>query len=183
MLEVEHLTLDGPMLIRPRVFADDRGHFLESFNEKAFSEATGVAMRFVQDNTSLSHKNVLRGLHFQVEPHAQAKLVRVVHGAVMDVCVDIRPESSRFGAHLCVELSEADHALLFVPAGFAHGFLAREPGSVFQYKCSKYYHPAAERTLRWNDPALGIDWGIDRPIVSEKDQAGATFAELFGRTP
>ncbi|MCB0792377.1 MAG: dTDP-4-dehydrorhamnose 3,5-epimerase [Flavobacteriales bacterium] len=182
-LQIDRFPIHGPMLVRPRIFRDDRGHFLETFNDRAFREATGLEIDFVQDNESISHKGVLRGLHFQLPPHAQDKLVRVARGAVLDVCVDIRPQSPTFGRHLTVELTERERNLLFVPAGFAHGFIALEPDTQFLYKCSAYYDPTAERTLLWSDPELGIDWKLTGPMVSDRDRAGATLFELFGRKP
>lgn len=172
MITVERTALEGLLILRPKVFRDDRGWFLESFNARAFAEATGLDTAFVQDNESLSQAGVLRGLHYQVAPWAQQKLVRVIQGAVLDVCVDIRPGSPTFGRHLKLELTGEEKTMLFIPAGFAHGFRTLRDGTIFSYKCSAYYHPPAERTLLWNDPALGIDWGIADPVLSPKDKAG-----------
>ena len=160
------------------MFRDERGWFLESFNARAFAEATGVRTTFVQDNESLSQAGVLRGLHFQATPHAQQKLVRVIRGAVLDVCVDIRPGSPTFGHHVQVTLTGEEKTMLYIPEGFAHGFRTLENDTVFSYKCSDYYHPPSERTLLWNDPALGIDWGITDPVLSGKDKAGVPLAQL-----
>ncbi|MBL8003174.1 MAG: dTDP-4-dehydrorhamnose 3,5-epimerase [Flavobacteriales bacterium] len=174
-MQVEGTGLDGLLLIRPRVFADHRGYFYESFNEAAFRAATGVDRHFVQDNESRSDKGVLRGLHFQLPPHAQGKLVRVVKGAVLDVCVDIRPESPTYGRHFKAVLDGDSKTMLYIPEGFAHGFHTLEDGTVFAYKCTAYYDKGSERTIRWDDPALGIDWGAEDPVLSEKDLAGIPF--------
>jgi dTDP-4-dehydrorhamnose 3,5-epimerase len=167
--------MEGPVIIEPAIFSDDRGHFLETFNERRFRERTGLDVTFVQDNESLSHKHVLRGLHFQVEPHAQGKLVRVIHGAVLDIIVDIRPHSATYGQHMKVGLDSISKRMLWVPPGFAHGFVALEADTVFVYKCTAYYHRPSERTILWNDPDLGIDWGVSDPLVSEKDRNGMSF--------
>lgn len=177
-MELIRTAIDGLLLVRPAIFTDERGHFLETFNAQAFRRATGVEEEFVQDNESLSHKGVLRGLHFQAKPHAQAKLVRVAAGAVMDVCVDLREQSPSFGKHVGVRLDAREKAMLYIPAGLAHGFVSLEDNTVFCYKCTAYYAPKAERTLLWNDPALGIDWGVEAPIISHKDHAGAHLADL-----
>lgn len=177
-MEVERTPLEGLLLVRPKVFRDARGWFLESFNEERFREATGVQVRFVQDNESRSQAGVLRGLHYQAEPHAQAKLVRVVEGAVLDVCVDIRRSSPTFGHHYKLVLGAKEKAMLYIPAGFAHGFLTLEEGTVFSYKCSAYYHPPSERMVLWNDPALAIDWGITDPVLSEKDRQGKPLSMI-----
>lgn len=174
----ETTPLPGLLVLRPQVFRDPRGWFLESFNARGFKEATGLDTRFVQDNESLSSKGVLRGLHFQAPPFAQGKLVRVISGAVLDVCLDIRPESPTFGKHFALHLDGEAKVMLWIPAGFAHGFRTLEDGTVFSYKCTAYYEKNAERTILWNDPALGIDWGLEHPILSEKDRNGTPFADL-----
>ena len=160
-----------------------RGFFFESFNQKAFNEATGLDLNFVQDNHSRSAKGVLRGLHYQLSPHAQGKLVRVVRGAVLDVAVDIRQGSPTFGQWVGVELSEDNHRQLWIPPGFAHGFLSLADDSVTLYKTTAYYSPAHERCIRWDDPQLAIDWPLQglTPQLSGKDQAGASLqeADLF----
>lgn len=169
------------LVIEPRVFGDDRGFFFESFNENAFNEKIGTTVRFVQDNHSRSAKNVLRGLHYQIE-QAQGKLVRVVAGAVFDVAVDIRKSSPTFGMWVGCELSAANKRQLWVPAGFAHGFVALEEGTEVLYKTTDYYAPAYERTILWNDPDLAIAWELkEEPILSAKDQAGQSFrtAEVY----
>lgn len=175
MMRIEQLGIDGLLLLHPRVFSDDRGSFLETWNAEAFRELVGDHA-FVQDNESTSHKGVLRGLHFQLEPHAQGKLVRTVNGAVLDVCVDIRPGSRHYGEHVKVRLDAADRTLLWIPPGFAHGFLALTDNTVFAYKCTAAYDPASERTILWNDKDLAIDWGIADPIMSDKDRKGHAFA-------
>lgn len=177
-MKVERTHLEGLLLLRPQVFGDARGWFLESFNTRTFRELTGATVEFVQDNESMSQAGVLRGLHYQEEPYAQAKLVRVVQGAVLDVVVDIRRASPTFGQHMAFQLDSKDKTMLFIPAGFAHGFRTLEDGTIFHYKCSAYYHPPSERTILWNDPALGIAWGIDDPVLSAKDKAGVPFATL-----
>ncbi|HEX2618216.1 MAG TPA: dTDP-4-dehydrorhamnose 3,5-epimerase [Flavobacteriales bacterium] len=175
-MRVERTPLEGLLVLHPRIFRDDRGYFFEPFNVRAFTEATGVQVIFVQDNESRSEAGVLRGLHLQCAPHAQAKLVRVVAGAVLDVCVDIRPDSPTFGKHFSVRLDAEAKNMLYVPTGFAHGFRALENGTILSYKCSDYYAPAHERTIQWNDPDLGIDWGVQDPIMSDRDQQGLSFA-------
>ncbi|MBK5001591.1 5-epimerase [Pseudomonas sp. S31] len=169
------------MIIEPKVFGDSRGFFLESFNARAFAEQTGVDVAFVQDNHSRSQKGVLRGLHYQLQ-NAQGKLVRVVQGEVLDVAVDIRKRSPTFGQWVAVRLSADNHRQLWVPAGFAHGFVVLSESAEFLYKTTDYYNPAAERCIRWDDPTLAIDWELaEPPQLSAKDQAGVLFkdAELF----
>ncbi|PSB15297.1 dTDP-4-dehydrorhamnose 3,5-epimerase [filamentous cyanobacterium CCP1] len=169
------------LVIEPRVFGDDRGFFFESFNESAFNEKTGANVRFVQDNHSRSAKNVLRGLHYQIE-QAQGKLVRVVAGAIFDVAVDIRRSSPTFGMWVSCELSAANKRQLWVPAGFAHGFVSLEEGTEVLYKTTDYYAPAYERSILWNDPDLAIAWELtEDPVLSSKDQAGQPFrtAEVY----
>ncbi|MDO9148507.1 MAG: dTDP-4-dehydrorhamnose 3,5-epimerase [Hydrogenophaga sp.] len=169
------------MVIEPKVFGDARGFFFESFNQKAFNEVTGTSVNFVQDNHSRSAKGVLRGLHYQLQ-QPQGKLVRVVRGAVFDVAVDIRKSSATFGQWVGVELSEDNHKQLWVPTGFAHGFVVLSETADFLYKTTDYYAPAHERCIVWNDPHLSIAWGITgKPLVSAKDALGASFsaAEVF----
>lgn len=164
------LDIDGLMVLEPRVFADDRGAFFESFNLARFREATGLDIDFVQDNHSISHKGVLRGLHYQVAPHAQGKLVRVVRGAAWDVAVDIREGSPTFGKWAAVELTAANRRQFWIPAGFAHGFLALEDGTEFLYKTTAYWHGASERAIRWDDQTIGIAWPLNTPpLLSAKD--------------
>lgn len=176
-------ALPEVVVLEPKVFGDARGFFFESFNQRAFDAATGTAHQFVQDNHSRSTKGVLRGLHYQIE-QAQGKLVRVASGAVFDVAVDIRRSSPRFGQWVGVELSEQNQRQLWVPPGFAHGFLVLSASADFLYKTTDYYAPAHERCIAWNDPALGIVWPLagEPPQVSAKDAQGATLAEaaVFG---
>ena len=169
--------IDGLLVLEPRVFGDERGFFMESFSERAFAKATGLDLRFVQDNHSRSSRGVLRGLHYQMEPHAQGKLVRVVHGTVFDVAVDIRPGSPTLGRWFGVEISEANCKQMWVPAGLAHGFLVTSESADFLYKTTAYYEPAAERAIRWDDPAVAIAWpdiGM-APMVSAKDAAAPSL--------
>ena len=171
-MQATALDISGLFVFEPRVFADDRGSFFESFNEQRFREATGFAGQFVQDNHSTSHRGVLRGLHYQLPPHAQGKLVRVVSGSVFDVAVDLRPGSPSFGKWAGVELSAANHRQFWIPGGFAHGFLALEDNTQFLYKTTDFWHAGSERSLKWDDPALGIDWPVTvTPILSGKDAA------------
>lgn len=171
-MKVTPTAIPDVLVIEPKVFGDSRGFFFESFNQKAFNEATGLTETFVQDNHSRSAKGVLRGLHYQlVQP--QGKLVRVVRGAVFDVAVDIRKSSPTFGKWVGVELTEDNHKLLWVPAGFAHGFLALSESADFLYKTTEYYAPAHERCIAWNDSTIGIKWPlVQSPSVSTKDANG-----------
>ena len=172
--------IDGVRVIEPKVFGDARGFFLESFNQQAFDAALGSHVEFVQDNHSRSVRGVLRGLHWQDPPHSQGKLVRVTNGAVFDVAVDIRTGSPTCGRWFGIELSGANHRQLWIAPGLAHGFLVLSESADFLYKATAYYAPAAERTIRWDDADLAIDWpdvGV-APIVSAKDAAGAAFATL-----
>ena len=171
-------AIPGPVIIEPRVFGDDRGFFMESWNAATFKDI-GLDVDFVQDNHSCSAKGVLRGLHFQ-NPNPQGKLVRVIAGSVWDVAVDIRRSSPYFGKWVGVELSAINKRMLWVPPGFAHGFVALEDGTEFLYKCTALYDPKAEHSLLWNDPALGIDWqlGSIEPTLAAKDAGARTFAEI-----
>ena len=174
-------TLIADVLIfEPKLFGDARGFFLESFNQKAFDAALGYEVTFVQDNHSRSARGVLRGLHYQLPPHAQGKLVRVTQGCVFDVAVDIRPASPTFGRWVGTELSEANHRQMWIPPGLAHGFLVLSESADFLYKTTEYYAPQAERSLRWDDARLAIAWpGIDVPVVlSGKDAAAPGLDEL-----
>ncbi len=176
-LQVTPTAIPGVLILEPKRFGDDRGFFLESFNQRAFNEATGLDVQFVQDNHSRSAKGVLRGLHYQLPPHAQGKLVRVVRGSVFDVAVDIRRDSPTFGQWVGVELSEDNHRQLWIPPGLAHGFLVTSESADFLYKTTDYYAPAAERGLRWDDPEVGIAWPLQQVQLSTKDAAAASFAE------
>ncbi|AZE08634.1 dTDP-4-dehydrorhamnose 3,5-epimerase [Pseudomonas chlororaphis subsp. aureofaciens] len=180
-MKVLATELPGVLIIEPKVFGDERGFFYESFNAKAFEAATGVHTQFVQDNHSRSQKGVLRGLHYQIE-NTQGKLVRVVAGEVLDMTVDIRRSSPHFGKWVGVRLSADNHRQLWVPEGFAHGFVVLSEYAEFLYKTTDYYTPASERCIRWDDPTLAIDWQLTGPAqLSAKDQAGKLLseAELF----
>jgi dTDP-4-dehydrorhamnose 3,5-epimerase len=175
-VQVVSTSIPDVLVVEPRVFGDARGFFMESWNARALAES-GIDATFVQDNHSRSRGGVLRGLHYQIE-HAQGKLVRVVAGEVFDVAVDMRRSSPTFGHWVGVALSEQNKRMLWVPAGFAHGFLVRSESADFLYKTTDYYHPEHERTLLWNDPAVGIDWPLDgEPVLAAKDAAGARLAD------
>lgn len=163
------------IIFEPRVFQDDRGLFFESFQQDKFNAAVGKEITFVQDNESISKKKVLRGLHYQNPPFAQGKLVRVIRGSVLDVAVDIRKESVTYGQHVTVLLTAENKRQLWIPEGFAHGFVALEDDTVFQYKCTDFYHTASEQALRWDDKILQIDWTIEQPLLSPKDAIAPTF--------
>jgi len=168
--------IKGVFLIQPKVYEDDRGYFFECYNKAVF-ELAGIKNDFVQDNQSKSQKNVLRGLHFQKEPHAQGKLVRVFSGAVLDVVVDIRKGSSTYGKYYSCELNESNKKMLWIPPGLAHGFLTIEDNTVFFYKCTALYNKDSEAAIRWNDPILNINWGVLNPIISEKDKNAMFFKD------
>ncbi|MBN9309700.1 MAG: dTDP-4-dehydrorhamnose 3,5-epimerase [Devosia sp.] len=181
-MHVTKLEIEGLMTFEPRVFSDDRGAFFESFNDRVFREATGFTGQFVQDNHSISRKGVVRGLHYQLAPHAQGKLVRVVAGAAFDVAVDIRRGSPTFGRWAGIELSAGNRRQFWIPPGFAHGFAALEDDTQFLYKTTDFWHGPSERAIRWDDPGLSIDWPLSgAPILSGKDAAapGLDRAELF----
>lgn len=175
-MEISKPLIEGLIVFTPKIYGDQRGCFFESFNEKIFEKATGHTYRFVQDNQSNSIKGVLRGLHFQNPPHAQGKLVRVVKGAVLDVAVDIRNGSESYGKYFAIELSELNNKQLWIPPGFAHGFIALEDNTIFSYKCTNYYVPESEGTLKWNDTTLNIDWKINPLFISDKDEQGEEFS-------
>lgn len=170
-MNVIKTDIEEVVIIEPVLFGDHRGYFMESFSERDFNSQVRE-VKFVQDNESKSCYGVLRGLHFQKPPHAQSKLVRVVKGAVLDVAVDIRKGSPTFGRHVAVELTEDNHRQLFIPRGFAHGFVVLSDEVVFQYKCDNFYSPESEGAISWDDPDLGIDWKVpaDKIILSAKDQ-------------
>ncbi|HEY4210014.1 MAG TPA: dTDP-4-dehydrorhamnose 3,5-epimerase [Steroidobacteraceae bacterium] len=177
-MEFEPTRIPDVVLIRPRVFGDSRGFFLESWEKQKFA-AGGVDVSFVQDNHSRSAKNVLRGLHYQL-PNTQGKLVRVACGAVFDVAVDIRRSSPTFGQWVGVELSDSNHHMLWVPAGFAHGYLTLSESADFIYRCTHYYSPPDERSIRWNDPAIGVEWPLPpgvEPVLSAKDAVAGSFRD------
>ncbi|MEA5511907.1 dTDP-4-dehydrorhamnose 3,5-epimerase [Crocosphaera sp. UHCC 0190] len=180
-MNVTPTKIPDVLIIEPRVFGDERGFFYESYNHKAFTEATGYEVNFVQDNHSRSLKNVLRGLHYQIQ-QPQGKLVRVVVGEVLDIAVDIRKNSPTFGQWVGCLLSAENKRQFWVPEGFAHGFLVLSDVAEFLYKTTDYYAPQYERSMLWNDPDIGIDWQLkEEPILSKKDQVGTPFkqAELF----
>ena len=180
MIEVKKTEIEGILIIEPKVFADARGYFLESFNAKEFAEKTGLDINFVQDNESMSTYGVMRGLHFQNPPYTQSKLVRCVKGAVLDVAVDIRKGSPTYGQHVVVELTEDNHRQFFVPRGFAHGFEVLSETAVFQYKCDNYYAPQADGGISILDNSLGIDWKIptEKALLSEKDTKHALLKDF-----
>lgn len=170
-MEIIKTRIDGVLIIEPKVFGDARGYFFESFNAREFAEKTGLDITFVQDNESRSKYGVLRGLHFQLPPYTQSKLVRVVKGRVLDVAVDIRRGSPTYGQHVSCELTEDNHRQFFVPKGFAHGFCVLSEDAIFQYKCDNFYAPQADGGISILDASLGIDWGIemDKALLSDKD--------------
>jgi dTDP-4-dehydrorhamnose 3,5-epimerase len=176
-MQIEKNHIEGLLVIKPDVFEDQRGYFFESYNEEKFRQL-GIDARFVQDNESKSGKGVLRGLHFQVPPYQQGKLVRVVKGAVLDVAVDLRRSSPTYGQWASIELSEKNKWMYWIPAGFAHGFLTLEENTVFFYKCTQVYNKESERGIFWNDPDLGIRWGTGQPLVSEKDKSAGSFRDF-----
>ncbi|MBJ7380733.1 MAG: dTDP-4-dehydrorhamnose 3,5-epimerase [Polynucleobacter sp.] len=170
------------LILKPNVFGDQRGYFYESFNSLDFQAATGLSVQFVQDNHSLSKKGILRGLHFQTQ-HTQGKLVRVIKGKVFDVAVDLRKASPSFGKWVAQELSEENYLQMWIPAGFAHGFLVLSESAEFLYKTTDYYDPSSEICLLWNDPTVGIQWplnglGVDTPLLNTKDQAGLSWQAI-----
>lgn len=176
-MKFTNVEIEGLSVIDPNVFEDDRGYFFESYNQVEF-EKNGITDLFVQDNQSKSQKNVLRGLHFQNPPYSQAKLVRVIQGSVLDVAVDLRKESKTYGKHFTVIISAENRKMFYLPAGFAHGFLTLEDDTIFSYKCSNVYHAESEDAVLWNDKELNIDWGVDQPILSEKDNKAKSFNQF-----
>ncbi len=171
-MEVIKTSFEGLLVMQPRVFKDDRGYFFEYFRKDVFKD---MNVEFVQSNESLSQKDVLRGLHFQNPPFEQGKLIRVVKGAVLDVSVDIRQNSKTFGQYFSCELSETNKTILWIPPGFAHGFLTLKDNTIFQYECTNYYNKESEGSIRWNDPTLNINWNIANPVVSDKDKSAPFF--------
>lgn len=179
-MEIIPTPFQGLKLIQPKVWGDARGHFFESYSEAAFKVA-GLPTDFVQDNQSLSAAGILRGLHFQAPPFAQGKLVRVIAGAVLDVVVDIRKSSPTYGQHFKIELSADNKKMLWIPPGFAHGFLTLQDDTIFVYKVTGLYNKESEGGLLWNDPELGIDWGVADPLLSDKDKVLPCLADF--KTP
>ena len=171
-MNVIKTKIDGLVIIEPKLFVDERGYFFESFNQRGFTSAVGN-VTFVQDNESKSSYGVLRGLHFQLPPYSQSKLVRVIEGKVLDVAVDLRKSSPTYGQYVSVELTADNHRQFFIPKGFAHGFVVLSQQAVFQYKCDEFYHPEAEGAIAWNDPTINIDWLISAEdiILSAKDKS------------
>lgn len=177
-MKIVKTKIEGLLILEPKVYGDDRGYFLESFNKNTFKSLTNLDLDFVQDNESMSSKGVLRGLHFQKPPFAQGKLVRVVKGSVLDVAVDIRKNSPTYGCYEKVILSESNKRQFWIPEGFAHGFLTLEDNTIFNYKCTNYYSPENEGSVLWNDADLDINWGVTDPILSEKDRVSEIFTKF-----
>lgn len=176
-MEVIETKIKDLLIIKPKVFADARGYFFESYNETVFKQ-NGIVANFVQDNQSLSSAGVLRGLHFQAPPHDQGKLVRVITGAVLDVAVDIRKNSPTYGQHVSIELTEENKTMFYIPSGFAHGFLTLRDNTIFSYKCTNVYNKTSEGCVLWNDSDLNINWNVSNPILSDKDLVGTPFKEF-----
>ena len=179
-MEIIKTPLEGLLVIKPRVFRDERGYFFESWSKQSFAEV-GLNLDFAQDNQSLSGKGVLRGLHFQNPPYAQGKLVRVIKGAVLDVALDIRKDSPTYGQHFSVELSETNKTIVWIPPGFAHGFATLKDNTIFTYKCTGVYNKESEGVLLWNDKDLNINWKVNAPLVSEKDLAAGNFKDFASK--
>ncbi len=181
-MNVIETSIPGVVILEPRVFGDARGYFFESWSQRDLDAALGRHVEFVQDNESKSRYGVLRGLHFQKGENAQSKLVRVVSGRVLDVAVDVRVGSPWFGRYVACELSGESHRQIFIPRGFAHGFVVLSEEAVFQYKCDRFYEPSSEAAIAWNDPALGIDWGVPASdiILSEKDMHHPLLSQSDG---
>lgn len=179
-MEIQSTFIEGCFIIKPKVFKDERGLFLETFNKKIFEEISGIKVDFVQDNQSISKKGVLRGLHFQTGKHAQAKLVRVIQGEVLDVVVDLRPDSKTYKKYFSIILNDQNNLQLFVPKGFAHGFLTLSESAVFGYKCDNYYCQSAESGIIYKDPDVAIDWklGTSEIILSKKDRNLLPFKDI-----
>ncbi len=176
-MEIVETRIPDLYIVKPAVFKDNRGYFFESYNKEAFLRS-GIDQNFVQDNESKSAKGVLRGLHFQKPPFAQGKLVRVIKGAVRDVAVDLRKSSPTYGQWASIDLTEDNKWMYWVPPGFAHGFVTLEDNTVFFYKCTNVYNKASEGAIRWNDPDLNIDWGVDTPLLSDKDKIAPLFSDF-----
>lgn len=173
-MEILETKIKDLLIIKPRVFEDARGYFFESYNKDVFTKHH-IPVDFIQDNQSLSHRGVLRGLHFQSPPFAQGKLVRVITGAVLDVAVDIRKNSPTYGEHVTIELTEENKTMFYIPPGFAHGFATLRDNTIFSYKCTQTYHKESEGTVLWNDSDLKIDWQLENPLLSDKDMNGIIF--------
>ena len=182
-MNIQETHIPGLLVIRPDVYGDSRGHFFESFSARKFEEMTGINAEFVQDNESRSSYGVVRGLHMQLPPHSQAKLVRVVEGRVLDVAVDLRTDSPTFGRHFSIELSGESHLQVYIPKGFAHGFSVLSESAVFQYKCDEYYAPGSEAGIAWDDQDLNIDWKVpaEDVVLSAKDRNHPAFKEFISK--
>lgn len=182
-MKIRETHIPGLLVIEPDVYGDSRGYFFESFSARKFEEMTGIRTEFVQDNESRSSYGVVRGLHMQLPPHSQAKLVRVVDGRVLDVAVDLRKDSPTFGQHFSIELSGENHLQVYIPKGFAHGFSVLSEEAVFQYKCDEYYAPESEAAIAWDDQDLNIDWKVpaEDVVLSQKDRNHPTFNEFISK--
>lgn len=177
-MKILKTPIEGLLIIEPAVFGDERGYFFESFNKEKFKELTGEEVDFVQDNQSLSGKNIVRGLHFQNPPYEQGKLVRVIKGEVIDVAVDIRKNSPTYGEHFAIKLNEENKTMFWIPPGFAHGFSSLKDDTIFSYKCTNYYNKESEGSVLWNDSDLNIDWGVENTVISDKDLVGESLKDL-----
>lgn len=175
-MNIRELHIEGPLVLEPRVFEDDRGYFYESYRRSELAKF-GIEQDFVQDNVSASVKNTLRGLHYQIQ-NPQAKLIQCIKGKILDVAVDLRRSSPTFGRHVTVELSDSNKNGFYIPVGFAHGFAVLSDEALISYKCSDYYSPEGERGVRWNDSRLAIEWGIQHPLLSDKDQQLPYFTDI-----
>lgn len=182
-MKIRETHIPGLLVIEPDVYGDSRGYFFESFSARKFEEMTGIKTEFVQDNESRSSYGVVRGLHMQLPPHSQAKLVRVVDGRVLDVAVDLRKGSPTFGQHFSIELSGENHLQVYIPKGFAHGFSVLSEEAVFQYKCDEYYAPESEAAIAWDDQDLNIDWKVpaEDVVLSQNDRNHPTFNEFISK--
>tara|TARA_B100000902_G_scaffold381427_1_gene417929 strand:+ start:9369 stop:9911 length:543 start_codon:yes stop_codon:yes gene_type:complete len=176
-MKIIKTNIDDLLLIKPKIYSDNRGHFFESWNKNIFNENI-INVNFIQDNQSLSKKGVIRGLHFQNPPYAQGKLVRVIKGKVLDVALDIRKKSKSYGKYFSIELSGENNFMLWIPPGFAHGFSTLEDNTIFSYKCSGKYNKESENSILWNDPNLNINWKVKNPIISDKDQKSQKFTNF-----
>ncbi|NQW37546.1 MAG: dTDP-4-dehydrorhamnose 3,5-epimerase [Flavobacteriales bacterium] len=175
-MQIEHTPFEGLFIIKPAIFKDDRGYFLESYNKEKMQKH--IQDDFVQDNESCSEKGVLRGLHFQTPPFGQSKLIRVIKGSILDVVVDLRKESKTYGQHFKIALNEDNKYQFYIPVGFAHGFVTLSDDTIINYKCSAFYKPSSEVSILWNDQTLNIDWGITNPTLSKKDLVGLNFSDF-----
>lgn len=176
-MEVIETGIKDLLILKPRIFEDPRGYFYESYNKKSFEKA-GIDAEFVQDNQSMSQKGVLRGLHFQSPPYDQGKLVRVISGSVLDIAVDLRKNSPTYGKHYSLVIDGKDKLMFWIPSGFGHGFLTLEDSTLFAYKCTNFYNKDSEVSIAFNDPDLNIKWGIENPVLSEKDKNGMAFNQF-----